>query len=207
MEYIKKPMRIEEKSFEIITEEMGDKLNDFDEQQLPIVKRVVHTTADFEYAELIEFSPDAVKIVQKSLTEGKSIYCDTRMIMAGINKRKTSKLGINLLNYVHDDDVRKKAKEKGTTRSMEGIEKAVKDDRIGIFVVGNAPTALFKLKELIDSGLRKPDLIIGVPVGFVGAAESKEILRKMAVPYITVRGRKGGSTVAAAIVNAVLKMI
>jgi precorrin-8X/cobalt-precorrin-8 methylmutase len=207
MEYIKKPLKIEEKSFEIIEKEMGNKLDCFTQHQLPIVKRVVHTTADFEYAELIEFSPDAVKIAQKSLIEGKSIYCDTSMIMAGINKRKTSKLGINLLNYVHDDDVRKKAKEKVTTRYMEGIEKAAKDDRIGIFAVGNAPTALFKLKELIDSGLRKPDLIIGVPVGFVGAAESKEILRKMDVPYITVIGRKGGSTVAAAIVNAVLKMI
>jgi len=206
MEYIKKPMRIEERSFEIIEEEIGNKLDDFTEQQIPIVKRVVHTTADFEYAQLIEFSPNAVEKAKSSLLGGKSIYCDTSMIMAGINKRKISKLGVNLINYVHDDDVRKKAEKKGTSRSMEGIEKAAIDSNIGIFAVGNAPTALFKLKELIEKGL-KPDLIIGVPVGFVGAEESKEILKKMNIPYITIRGRKGGSTVAAAVVNAILKMI
>jgi len=207
MEYIKMPEKIEDKSFEIIEREMGDWVNKFSILEKPIIKRVIHTTADFEYMKLIKFSDGSVVKGLDQLKNGQKIYCDTSMIISGINKRKTAELGIELVNYVHDDDVKKNAVKKGTTRSMEAIVKASKESNIGIYAVGNAPTAIFKLKELIDKGMEKPELIIGVPVGFVGAAESKEILKEIDVPYITVEGRKGGSPVAASIVNAMLKMI
>jgi precorrin-8X/cobalt-precorrin-8 methylmutase len=207
MEYIKMPEKIEDKSFEIIEEEMGEWANKFSILEKPIIKRVIHTTADFEYMKLIKFSGGAVVKGLDQLKNGKKIYCDTSMIISGINKRKTAELGVELVNYVHDHDVKENALKKGTTRSMEGIVKASKESNIGIYAIGNAPTAIYKLKELIDKGMENPELIIGVPVGFVGAAESKEILKKMGVPYITVEGRKGGSPVAASIVNAMLKMI
>jgi len=207
MNYIKIPERIEEKSFEIIEEEMGTWRDKFSILEKPIIKRVIHTTADFEYMKLIKFSDGALLKGLELLKKGEKIYCDTSMIVSGINKRKTSKLGIDLINLVHDEEVRKISSEKGTTRSMEAVEKALKVENIKIFVIGNAPTALFKLKELIDNGYEKPGLIVGVPVGFVGAEESKKMLEDLNVPYITVEGRKGGSTVAVAIINGLLKMI
>jgi precorrin-8X/cobalt-precorrin-8 methylmutase len=207
MNYIKIPERIEEKSFEIIEEEMGTWRDEFSILEKPIIKRVIHTTADFEYMKLIKFSDGALLKGLELLKKGEKIYCDTSMIVSGINKRKTSKLGIELINLVHDEEVRKISSKKGTTRSMEAVEKALKVDKIKIFVIGNAPTALFKLKDLIDNGYEKPELIIGVPVGFVGAEESKKMLQNIDVPYITVEGRKGGSTVAVAIINGLLKMI
>ncbi len=207
MNYIKIPEKIEEKSFKIIEEEMGTWRDKFSILEKPIVKRVIHTTADFEYMQLIKFSDGALLKGLELLKKGEKIYCDTSMIVSGINKRKTAKLGIELINLVHDEDVKKISSEKGTTRSMEAVEKALKVENIKIFVIGNAPTALFKLKELIDKGYGKPGLIIGVPVGFVGAEESKKMLKDINVPYITVEGRKGGSTVAVAIINGLLKMI
>jgi precorrin-8X/cobalt-precorrin-8 methylmutase len=207
MNYIKIPERIEYKSFEIIEEEMGPWRDEFSILEKPIIKRVIHTTADFEYMKLIKFSDGALLKGLELLKKGEKIYCDTSMIVSGINKRKTAKLGIELINLVHDEEVRKISSKKGTTRSMEAVEKALKVDKIKIFVIGNAPTALFKLKDLIDNGYEKPELIIGVPVGFVGAEESKKMLQNIDVPYITVEGRKGGSTVAVAIINGLLKMI
>src|SRR6056297_43996 len=207
MNYIKIPERIEDKSFEIIEEEMGPWRDEFSILEKPIIKRVIHTTADFEYMKLIKFSDGALLKGLELLKKGEKIYCDTSMIVSGINKRKTSKLGIDLINLVHDEEVRKISSEKGTTRSMEAVEKALKVENIKIFVIGNAPTALFKLKELIDNRYEKPGLIVGVPVGFVGAEESKKMLEDLNVPYITVEGRKGGSTVAVAIINGHLKMI
>ncbi|MFO7886696.1 MAG: precorrin-8X methylmutase [Eubacteriales bacterium] len=207
MSYIKIPERIEEKSFEIIEKEMGHWREEFSILEKPIIKRVIHTTADFEYMKLIKFSDGALLKGLELLKKGEKIYCDTSMIVSGINKRKTSKLGIELINLVHDEEVRKISSKKGTTRSMEAVEKALKVENIKIFVIGNAPTALFKLKDLIDNGYEKPELIIGVPVGFVGAEESKKMLKDIDVPYITVEGRKGGSTVAVAIINGLLKMI
>ncbi len=200
--YIKKPQDIEKRSFEIITEEMGE--HNFDEKTALIVKRVIHTTADFEYADLLEFSPTAVESGMAALKAGSDIYADTNMVMAGINKTRLGSLGGKVYHHVHDEDVRIEAKERGITRSMVAIEKACKDVNTKIFAIGNAPTALYTLMEAIDNGMAKPALIVGVPVGFVGAAESKEQLRKMNIPYIVVRGRKGGSPVAATIINAMM---
>lgn len=204
-EYVKDPKEIERRSFEIITEELGEKK--FEESIDKIVKRVIHTTADFEYADILEFHPKAIEAGKKALKEGCSIYADTQMIIGGVNKKSLSKYGIQIFNLVHDKDVTERALKTGITRSMVALEKAVSDENIRIFAIGNAPTALFTLKRLIEEGKAKPDLIIGVPVGFVGAAESKESIRDLGVPYIITRGRKGGSTVATAIINAFLYMI
>ncbi|WIV11811.1 precorrin-8X methylmutase [Proteiniborus sp. MB09-C3] len=203
--YVKDPKEIECRSFEIITEELGEKK--FEESMGKIAKRVIHTTADFEYADLLEFHPKAIEAGKKALKEGCCIYSDTQMIIGGVNKKSLSRFGVQIFNFVHDEDVAKKALETGITRSMIALEKAASDMSIRIFAIGNAPTALFTLKRLIEEGKAKPDLIIGVPVGFVGAAESKESIRDLGVPYIITRGRKGGSTVAAAIINAFLYML
>ncbi|MTI65218.1 MAG: precorrin-8X methylmutase [Firmicutes bacterium] len=204
MKYIKNPQLIEQRSFEIITEELGRK--DFDYKTAKIVKRVIHTTADFEYADILEIHPKAIENGIKALKKGSNIYADTKMVYSGINKRKLSSLGGEICNFVHDEDVSKEAKKRDITRSMVSIEKAIDKD-IKIFAIGNAPTALFVLKKLIKENKANPDLIIGVPVGFVGAEESKEIIRNLGIPYIITRGRKGGSTVAASIVNALLYLI
>ena len=204
-DYMKIPHRIEEKSFEIITEELGNRT--FPEDIGKIIKRIIHTTADFQYADITVISDGAIEAAKAAILSGAHIVTDTKMAMAGINKPKLAQFGGQVNCYISHDDVVVKAKEKGTTRAMEAMEKAVGNEQNKIYVVGNAPTALFVLKEYIEAGKVKPSLVIGVPVGFVGAAESKEALEKLDVPYITTRGRKGGSTVAAAIVNAVLYML
>ncbi len=203
--YMKNPMGIEKRSFEIIESEWGDRA--FDEATALVVKRVIHTTADFEYADLLDFHPDAIASGIKALQEGSDIYADTNMVMAGINKKKLAQLGGRAYHHVHEPDVATEAKQRQITRSMVAIEKACHDRNTKIFAIGNAPTALFTLIEQIDAGAVKPDLIVGVPVGFVGAEESKEALRKLDIPYIVVRGRKGGSPVAATILNALLYQI
>ncbi len=203
--YINNPQEIESKSFEIITEELGNKV--FPEDIADIVKRVIHTTADFEYADLIEFKNDAVAAGLKALKEGKKIYADTNMIKVAVNRKNLANHGGEIINYVHDEDVVALAKQKGVTRSTVAMEKALKNEEVGIFAVGNAPTALYRLIEWIEAGGRKPDLIIGAPIGFVGAAESKKDLDKLdtlQIPYIRINGRKGGSPVVAAILNAML---
>lgn len=205
MEYIKDPMEIEKKSFEIITQELGEKT--FLEREGRIIKRVIHTTADFQYGDITEISSEAIDSALKALREGCSIYTDTKMAMAGINKRVLKELNCEIYCLVDDPQVAKEAKEKGLTRSMVAMEKAVEDEKTKIFVIGNAPTALFQLCRHIDEGKKTPSLVVGVPVGFVGARESKEELIKREIPYITTLGRKGGSTVAAAIVNALLYMM
>ena len=201
MDYIKNPMEIENASMRIIESEIGE--HSFSKEELLIVKRIIHTTADFEYKNLVEISKDAIEASKKVFKKSFTIYTDTNMALSGINKIALSKLNGKAICYVNLDEVHKVAKEKGITRSMAALEKAC-EDNVDIFVFGNAPTALFKLKELIKSGKANPSLIIAVPVGFVGAAESKENLDELNVPYIRVRGRKGGSTVAAAIVNALM---
>lgn len=203
MTYIKNPGMIEEKSFEIIQSEMGD--HSFNEEELKIVKRVIHTTADFEYANLLEMSEDFIDKAKEVLKNSPLIYTDTNMAKQGINKKALEKLNGSVECFVSLEEVYKIAKEKEITRSMAAVEKASKDG-VNIYVFGNAPTALFKLREMILNDLVKPDLIIAVPVGFVGAKESKEGLDDLKIPYITVKGRKGGSTVAAAIVNALMYM-
>ena len=201
MDYIKNPMEIENASMRIIESEIGE--HSFSKEELLIVKRIIHTTADFEYKNLVEISKDAIEASKKVFKKSFTIYTDTNMALSGINKIALSKLNGKAICYVNLDEVHKVAKEKGITRSMAALEKAC-EDNVYIFVFGNAPTALFKLKELIKSGKANPSLIIAVPVGFVGAAESKENLDELNVPYIRVKGRKGGSTVAAAIVNALM---
>lgn len=203
MTYIKNPGMIEEKSFEIIQSEMGD--HSFNEEELKIVKRVIHTTADFEYANLLEMSEDFIDKAKEVLKNSPLIYTDTNMAKQGINKKALEKLNGSVECFVSLEEVYKIAKEKEITRSMAAVEKASKDG-VNIYVFGNAPTALFKLREMILNDLVKPDLIIAVPVGFVGAKESKEGLDDLKIPYITVKGRKGGSTVAASIVNALMYM-
>lgn len=204
MDYLKNPMGIEEKSFEIIGREMGE--HSFTDDELLIVKRTIHTTADFEYKDLVEISKDAIDIGKKLFFNGAKIYTDTNMALNGINKISLAKTNSKVICYVNEPDVHIEAKEKNITRSMAAVEKAC-EDNVDIFVFGNAPTALFRLKELIKEGKANPKLIIAVPVGFVGAAESKENMDELNIPYIRVKGRKGGSTVAAAIVNALMYMV
>ena len=204
MDYLKNPMGIEERSFEIIGEEMGS--HSFTEEELLIVKRTIHTTADFEYKELVEISETAIETAKNILGGGATIYTDTNMALNGINKMALAKTNSNVICYVNEESVHKEAKEKNITRSMAAVERAC-NDNVDIFVFGNAPTALFRLKELIKEGRANPKLIIAVPVGFVGAAESKENMDDLNIPYIRVKGRKGGSTVAAAIVNALMYMV
>lgn len=199
--YVKNPMDIEKRSMEIIESEM--QAHDFSKEELPVVKRVIHTTADFEYQNLIEFSGNPIEVGKELIKKGCKIYTDTNMVFSGINKRILSKYGCEIKCMVHDEDVVTIAKEKGITRSMAGIEKAAKEG-YEIFAIGNAPTALFKIYEMIKTGEINPKLIIGVPVGFVGAMESKELLGEYDVPFIRINGRKGGSPVAATILNAIM---
>ncbi|MEG0642063.1 MAG: precorrin-8X methylmutase [Clostridium sp.] len=204
MEYIKKPMDIEVRSFEIIGEEMGE--HNFSDRELSIIKRTIHTTADFEYKDIVYIREGAIDSALEVLKKGTTIYTDTKMALSGMNKKSLEKLGCKVVCYVSEPDVAIIAKERGITRSMASLEKAV-EDGIEFFVFGNAPTALFRLKELILEGKANPKFILGAPIGFVGAAESKEEIEKLGIPMITVRGRKGGSTVAASIVNALMYMI
>ncbi|MEW9095190.1 MAG: precorrin-8X methylmutase [Clostridiaceae bacterium] len=205
MDYIKKPMEIEERSFEIIGEEMGE--HSFTEEELKIVKRTIHTTGDFDYKNIVYIREGAIEAGKELLAKGIKIYTDTNMAKSGINKAALKKLNCSVECYVSNEDVAKIAKERGITRSMAGIEKAV-EDGVEFFVFGNAPTALYKLIELTKEGKANPKFIIGAPVGFVGAAESKEEAEKqLSIPMVTIRGRKGGSNVAAAIVNALMYMV
>ncbi|MDA3892517.1 MAG: precorrin-8X methylmutase [Salinivirgaceae bacterium] len=196
------PKGIESDSMQIITKELSH-LN-LPDELAAMIKRVVHTTADFEYAHLLEAHPNAVKNGKVALSKSCKIYADTSMITVGVSKPALSKLGCKIDCFVHSEDVVNEAKELGITRSICGINKAAKDDEYKIFVIGNAPTALVRICELAKEGILKPDLVIGVPVGFVGAAESKEMLKNSGLPYIIIRGRKGGSTVGVAILNSIL---
>lgn len=206
--YIKKPEDIEKRSFEIITEELGEKVEKFTEEELPIVKRVIHTTADFEYADLIEFLGNPISSTKKVLSNGCKIYCDTNMIVNGLSKTILKKFNCVPYTLVSDVEVSKEAKERGVTRSIVGMEHAGKDKETKIFLIGNAPTALYKLKEMIEKNeIEKPALVVGVPVGFVGAKESKDVFKDTKVPYITINGRKGGSTVAVSILHGILYQI
>ena len=196
------PEEIEKRSFEIITKELGGIL--LDEEQAFVMKRVIHTTADFDYVENLCFSEDVVKKMQEAIRNGACIVTDTQMAKAGINKKELSKYGGEVFCFMGDEDVAAKAKEKGSTRAAASMEKAAVLEKEVIFAVGNAPTALMRLHELMQEGVVFPKWIIGVPVGFVNVVEAKEMILKAEVPYIVARGRKGGSNVAAAICNALL---
>ena len=204
MGYIKVPMDIEKRSFEIIGEEMGN--HDFSDRELNVVKRVIHTTADFEYKDLIRIDEQSIDKALSLLKKGCKIYTDTQMIKSGINKKALEKLGCEIVNYVSTEEAFRIAKEKNITRYMAAIEIAM-NEGIEFFVFGNAPTALYRLIELYREGKAKPKFVIGAPIGFVGASESKEELLKTDLDNITIRGRKGGSTVSVAIVNALMYMV
>ena len=204
MGYIKVPMDIEKRSFEIIGEEMGN--HDFSDRELNVVKRVIHTTADFEYKDLIRIDEQSIDKALSLLKKGCKIYTDTQMIKSGINKKALEKLGCEIVNYVSTEEAFRIAKERNITRSMAAIEIAM-NEGIEFFVFGNAPTALYRLIELYREGKAKPKFFIGAPIGFVGASESKEELLKTDLDNITIRGRKGGSTVSVAIVNALMYMV
>ena len=198
-----KPMEIEEKSFAIITEELGDKK--LAEGTESIVKRVIHTTADFDFADNLVFSETAVRAAREALAAGCDIVTDTTMVKAGINKNILAALGGEVHCFVADEDVRREAAERGVTRSKVAMERAAAIRKPCIFAIGNAPTALVSLLDLVEEGKAHPVLVIGVPVGFVHVVESKErLLACDKIPFIVARGRKGGSNVAAAIVNALL---
>lgn len=198
------PRDIEKRSFEIITEELAKKGICLNERLAPVIKRVIHTTADFEYVDNLVFSEDALEQAEQAIREGACIVTDTRMAWSGINKKMLEKFGGEALNFISDEDVARMAGERGTTRSSASMDKAAKVERPLIFAIGNAPTALIRLYELIQKQAVHPRLIIGVPVGFVNVVQAKELIMETDVPYIVAKGRKGGSNVAAAIVNAIL---
>lgn len=196
------PEEIEKRSFEIISKELGDIA--LDQLQEPIIKRVIHTTADFEYVKNLCFSKDAVIQIQNALKRGACIVTDTQMAKAGINKQALAKHGGEVYCFISDEDVAAAAKRNGSTRAVAGMDKAATLGKELIFAIGNAPTALIRLYELLQAGRINPQGIIGVPVGFVNVVEAKELILQTKVPYIVAKGRKGGSNVAAAICNALL---
>lgn len=201
--YIKNPESIETKSFEIIREAMN--AHEFTEDELKVVMRTIHTTGDYDYQNIVKFRNNPIEIALETMKNGCRIVTDTKMVFSGINKQALEKSNSTLDNYIADAEVYRLAKENGTTRSMAAVDYSLSRG-VDIFVVGNAPTALFRIGELIKEGKTSPKLIIGVPVGFVGAAESKEYIREFNIPTITTKGNKGGSNVAASIVNALLYM-
>lgn len=198
------PLDIEKRSFEIISSELNGVV--LDEDKAPIIKRVIHTTADFEYIDNMYFSEGVVEVALEALKRGAAIVTDTNMAKSGINKAAAARLGCEVHCFMADEDVAKSAKEQGVTRAAVCMEKAVELQKPVIIAVGNAPTALIRLEELMKEGKIKPELIIGVPVGFVNVVESKELIINSGAASIIARGRKGGSNVAAAIVNALLYM-
>lgn len=199
------PMDIEKRSFEIITEILGQR--QLDPENELVIKRAIHTTADFDYADNLVFSPHAVQRGIAALKDGCDIVTDTQMAKSGINKTILGKLGGQVHCFMSDADVAQEAKARGVTRAMVSMERAATLKKPCIFAIGNAPTALICIRELIDAGKLNPALIVGVPVGFVNVVESKELILELDTPHIVARGRKGGSNVAAAICNAMLYQI
>lgn len=201
---IVKPADIESKSFEIIASELGDCA--LDPVCAPIIKRCIHTSADFDYAQNLVFSEGVVPHAVQALQNGVSIITDTNMAKAGINKRVLARFGGEVLNFMANADVATEAKERGITRAAVCMERGAALGKPLIYAVGNAPTALIRLYEMLEEGtMITPALIVGVPVGFVNVVESKElIISRTDVPYIVARGRKGGSNIAACICNALL---
>lgn len=201
------PSEIEKRSFEIISEELKERNIILDKENELVIKRVIHTSADFDYATNLVFSNNAVKIALEALRGGCDIVTDTQMAKAGINKKILESLGGEVHCFMSDEDVAMKAKEEGLTRAVISMRKACTIKKPCIFVIGNAPTALIEIKKLIDEGKLNPVLVVGVPVGFVNVIESKELILSTNVPYIVAKGRKGGSNVAAAICNALIYQI
>ena len=196
------PREIEQRSMETITKELNGRT--WPEPEFSVIKRCIHTSADFDYADNLCFSPNACQIGIEALKNGADIVTDTKMAMSGINKNKLATFGGQVHCYISDPDVVEEAKARGCTRSTVSMERGARIQKPVIFVIGNAPTALIELDRLIKEGMVKPALIVGVPVGFVNVVESKELIMQAGVPYIVARGRKGGSNIGAAIINALL---
>ncbi len=202
--YDLQPLEIERKSFEII-EGLVD-LTGLDPAEAAVVKRVVHATGDPGFADLLRWSPGAVAAGVRALAAGTPVVTDVQMARAGISRVRAERFGVEVRCHISEPGVREEARARGVTRSVAAVERAVAENPGAVFAFGNAPTALFRLLELVDEGRARPSLVIGVVVGFVGAAESKEALMARAdPPWISCRGNRGGSAVAAATVNALLK--
>ena len=198
------PEEIEKRSFEIISEELNSRWIILPKEEEMITKRVIHTSADFDYTKTLTYSKDAVKIAKELFLNGADIVTDTNMALAGINKKTLALFGGEVHCFMAEKEVARLAKERGTTRAAISMEKASKLTKPVIFAIGNAPTALIQLYEMIQTKNWKPAFVIGVPVGFVNVEAAKELIMETEVPYIVNRGRKGGSNVAAAICNALL---
>ena len=203
LEYVL-PCEIENRSFEIIGRELEERGIHLPEDKAFLIKRAIHTTADFDYADTLYFSEGAIERAKELLKAGATIVTDTNMVLSGINKKTLSKFGGNALCFMAEEDVAGEAKERGITRAAVSMERASKLEGPVIFAIGNAPTALVALRELLDSNTYRPAFVIGVPVGFVNVEAAKELIIEADIPCIVNRGRKGGSNVAAAICNALL---
>ena len=203
IEFIK-PKDIETRSFEIIAKELGQRGIELPEDQDMVTRRVIHTSADFDYAETMKYSRDAVRIAKDMLKNGADIVTDTNMALSGINKKTLAQFGGSAHCFMADEDVANEAVNRGITRAAVSMERAINIKKDVIFAIGNAPTALIRLFEMMEAGIFTPKFIIGVPVGFVNVEASKELFLNSDVPFIINKGRKGGSNVAAAICNALL---
>lgn len=198
------PEEIEKRSFEIISAELARRGIILPEEEAMVTKRVIHTSADFEYASTLNFSEGAVDIAKNMILNGADIVTDTNMVLAGINKKMLAKFGGSAHCFMADEDVAQMAKAQKTTRAAISMQKASTLNKPVIFAIGNAPTALIQIYEMMQSSIWRPAFVIGVPVGFVNVEAAKELIIGTDVPYIVARGRKGGSNVAAAICNAIL---
>lgn len=198
------PSEIEKRSFEIIAKELDDRGITLPEEERLITMRAIHTSADFDYAQTMCYSNNAVEIAKELLKNGADIVTDTNMALSGINKKTLARFGGQAHCFMADEDVAEEARRRQVTRATISMEKAMSIEKPVIFAVGNAPTALISLKEIMDRNQWRPAFIIGVPVGFVNVEASKELIMETYVPYIINRGRKGGSNIAAAICNALL---
>lgn len=203
IEYVR-PQDIEKRSFAIISKELEEKGIVLPKEQELVTKRAIHTSADFDYAKTMTYSAHAVGIAKKLIQNGADIVTDTNMALAGVNKKELAKYGGEAHCFMAEEEVAKIAKGRGVTRAAVSMEKAAQIEKPVIFAIGNAPTALIELYEMIQSGKYRPAFIIGVPVGFVNVEAAKDLILKTDVPYIINRGRKGGSNIAAAICNALL---
>lgn len=201
---IMRPEEIEEKSMEIIMEELSRRGGSWQEEEWPVVKRCIHASADFDYAKQLFFSKGAVKAGIRAIQKGAAIVTDTNMAAVGIDKKKLSRFGGRVCCFMADEEVAAEASARGVTRAAVCMERGSRLPGSVIFAIGNAPTALIRLYELITRDGLRPELVIGVPVGFVNVVEAKELIMKTDVPHIVARGRKGGSSIAAAICNALL---
>lgn len=202
MTRILNPEAIEAESFRIIAEELGE--HSFSPDEFAVVRRAIHSTADFEFAKTLRFAPGAIRSGIEAIRAGRSIVADVQMIQAGINKTGLKEFGGEVYCFISDDDVVAAAKEAGLTRAIMSMRKAARQLPGAIYAIGNAPTALLELLKLAETA--QPSLVVGVPVGFVSAAESKEELFQSSLPLITALGRKGGTPVAVSIINALIRL-